>query len=375
MSRSRIVINVILVLFLAGFLWILGRAWLRSNPERLLSSAEQEFAEGDFASAKVHLMSFLHDVPDSSTGHELMSKVLLKEAAAEGRPDQTLLTNEDARDHLQMAARLAPDNVEVHDQLLEVFLDGGALEAAAEVAEILIKAEPENPEAQLALFRRSVVAGDFAGGEERLAALRTHPSRRFFLQAQLEVDHFKGPEHSQQLTAVLDAAVMQAENTTAEQLIQMSQTEQLAIPVVMQQAIAQAPDVETAQHRASVALGICEKIAGSDLSNAAELSRFAADIMRVLRRDHPLNQATPEQRQERRDLEKRADVFLQAGMNSGAADGGLRLESVLAARFEDRRTVVPTVLIAAYQQRFSQGMPGTVETTVLRGPSMSVTAQ
>ena len=144
-------------------------------------------------SAKVNLMNFLRDVPDSSVGHELMSKVLLKEAAAEGRPDDSLLTNDrssgsPAEGPLGWLRTTWP----LHQQLLEVFLDRGALEAAAEVAEIVIEAEPENPEALLALFRRSVAAGDFTGGEQRLAALREHPSRRVFQQAQFEIEPLQG---------------------------------------------------------------------------------------------------------------------------------------------------------------------------------------
>ncbi len=339
MSKTRLLIRVLLVVLLIGVCWIVYRAWSGGQLGRSWDKAQVAIAENDHESAKIFLQKLLSDFPDHDQGHQAMAELLLAEAKAADRP-HTYARVPEARRHLVRAADLRPEDVDLQKRLMTLFLDLGAVREAVKFANRVAKLEPDNVGALYATAWQAVNDKDADRAPSLMEQLTQQSSPDFFYRTQVltfrlhlpgDVDQ-NGPDAGRELRQeALAAAAQRAVSATGKELASLQSQEYVAMQQLIQTAIAEAEDVQHGHQAARTALEVCEKIAAADDSQAVDLAYAAGQIMTLLGDNHPLADNGAEGRTTRRQLSEQAERLWAAAIATGNATPRIYLWSASAA--------------------------------------------
>ena len=150
-TRTRRTIRVGLLLLLAGIVTYGGyRAWARSRPEMIWARAQEFLQGGDTVAAKAMLERLLAKDPAHAQGHLALAQLLLQ-AARQAQPTATYAKTAEADRHLKEAVRLAKSGPDTALPVMQECVAHGLWAQAAEMAELVLKLDPQNADALYAL--------------------------------------------------------------------------------------------------------------------------------------------------------------------------------------------------------------------------------
>jgi tetratricopeptide (TPR) repeat protein len=272
---------MILVLVLAGVLWVGYRVWTRGTPDYYRQRAEAAREAGDIEAASLYLRNLVGRFPDDAQGHLALAEVYLEQANAEreeGQPTLSFANHPKALFHLAEAAKRRPDDPALQKPLLEAYLKTGQLAAAARVADRLIEKEPEHADALFVLAWRAVGNDNLEKAEPLLARLaevdRPHALRGPVLQVQTTKAH----KDQQRLDAALEQLLEKAAQLSPQQVRQLSPYGLGKLPELLFLAVAAGEDRDTLQARADMATGALQTLHEAGSHAVCRLAREATRI-------------------------------------------------------------------------------------------------
>lgn len=325
MSVGRIVLRVVLVLMLVGVCTLGYLVYQRRGPEYSWQQAQAAIEQKDFETAKIHLQKLLDKDPKHAQGHLELSRVFLQEARAAKQPG-TYATNPAAMNHLNEAADLRPDDLEVQKELLNAYLQSRQLAKAAVVADRVIVVEPENPNALFALAWRAVDKKDVVRAEENFEKLRGAKSLRPFQTLALMVQHYNSTNQDK-MQEELDRSLDTAQQTDAEVIASLSSQEQEALSTLLKMAVHESEDAEQTKARASTALDVLTKLQSAESEDSDKYATTAAEISYLVRSKGPQADTSPMTA----ELSEKANTILAAATKDAQAEPLVFLQAALAA--------------------------------------------
>jgi len=287
MSKSRIAIRILLVLLLVGVCWIGYQVWARSQPGYHMKRAEGAIARQDFAEAEIHLKKILKEEPKNARANKAMADVLVAREKAKDE-NSSYATNAQALRHLALAAEQMPDDLELQKNLLSLYMRTRRYPAAATVAQRVVKAEPENPDALFALAWRATTGKKASTAEKRFQELSKVENKRPFQTLALKAQLHRDAGAKAKLQGVLQAALDLADKALTDdpKSAQLDQRERQSLGGLLVTAVGGAADAETARARMKQVISIGAKLAAADIEAKRQpdnAARPVAEAMTVLR--------------------------------------------------------------------------------------------
>lgn len=305
MSATRLIIRLFLVAILIGMGVVVFAAWRNSKPEYLLSRAQSALDDGDANSARLQLQNMVERFPENSEGHRLLAQAWLKEAAAEQKP-ATYFRHPQAFASLVKAAELAPENIELQKEVLEVFIRSAQPLKGIKFAENILKKNPDDVDAQFVKVVQGVGSRSSAVVAQ-LDKLQTQDKSRQFQLLLLELDYYNRVNKKDEQQQVLTKASNAVAAVTAEQINTMPRLESDAMTRLIRAAVSKAPDASTALLRTEQAVGTLTKFPLDEKAVLADVTQITTELMLGLQHAYPAAADTPEQKQARARLQQAAD--------------------------------------------------------------------
>ena len=328
MSKTRLLLRLLLVLILVGVGWVCYQTWRRTQPGYYLDQAQAARAAGDLEAAKIQLQNVLaHDSQDVAA-RVMLADVLLEQAEANGQPSM-LAAHPTALQAIEIAAKLEPSNADLQKRLLGAYLAQRDFLRAATAANVVIEAEPNNARALFALAWRDT-RNRSAKAEQWLSRLAGLPNPRAFQTLELACDYYEAKKESDKLQNALHTTCQLAARTAAEDFALLTEQDRRLVPALLTMAVSKAPDIATAQDRCGQALAVCQKLAEQPDADLADLATSATAIVAALAAHRPPaddQQATEQQNK----LVEQAESLRARAISAGKATLALYWQSAALA--------------------------------------------
>lgn len=303
MSKTRIVLRIVLVGMVIGLLVLGYVIWHKGSPEYYwdqaqdeLEAAEKAVEESDaegaayhYEAARMHLQNLVRLHPTHDEGLELLSRVLLREGRAKGRPP-TFFANPASVHFLAKAAELRPNDLDLQRRLLRAYLQlPGKMGKAAEVAKIVYADDPNDGNAHFALLWQAVETKNNARAEELFKKLEdpSFATRQPFQSFALKAKHYWDQDDEEKS----DQAMLEASNLaaamTAEQLDILTERDRRAMLTLLLAYQERAEEPAAALARAERVLEACRKLQDTNLVDTRAVATAGAQAVALFNMKFP----------------------------------------------------------------------------------------
>jgi tetratricopeptide (TPR) repeat protein len=317
MSATRLIIRLFLVAILIGMGVLVFAAWRNSKPEHLLSRAQSKLDAGDANGARLRLQNMIERFPDNADAHRLLAQAWLKEAEAEQKP-ATYFRHPQAFASLIKAAELAPDNIELQKEVLDVYLRSAQPLKGVKFADNILKKNPDDLDAQFVKAVQGVNSRS-SSVVALLHKLQTADKARQFQLLLLELDYYNRVNRKDEKQQVLTKACDAVAAVTSEQINTMTRLESDAMTRLIRAAVGSAPDANTALQRTEQAVGTLTKFPLEEKAVLADVAQITTELMLGLQHAFPAAADTPEQKQIRTRLQQQADELRNKTLTANVA--------------------------------------------------------
>ena len=267
MSKSRVLLRIILIGLIIGLLAVGGSIYFRGRPDYYWSRTKKAINAKDYSTARLHLTNLVRKHPKHAQGYERLSEVILEEARRTiGRP--TSCAQPQAMIALVKAAELRPNDLALQRRTLGALIQARQLGKATSIAEAVHKAEPKNGDALFVLAWQAVEKRDQAKAEKYLSALlndtevaSSHVFQTFFLQASL----YETLEDKERANASLESASSFAAQLKPDDLRLLTRRDREAMLALLLMYQARAEEVSDGLRRSKSVIDACERLQTAQL--------------------------------------------------------------------------------------------------------------
>ncbi|MCA9267120.1 MAG: hypothetical protein KDA41_01550, partial [Planctomycetales bacterium] len=314
MSKSRILLRIILTGMILGLGYIGYHLWSSSRPDYYWSRAQQAIEAEDFESAEMFLTKLVVKHAQHDRGWEALSQTILRRARKEGRPP-TYAANRDAVSSLAMAAKLRPSDMDLQRRALYAYLELGQYGHAAEVAEIVYKAEPTNGDANFALTWQAVTKKQHAKAEKFFEAFPNIVSRHIFSTLTLRSMHYDELKDRDAYDETLRRAAGMAADVTSEQLALLDYRDRQAMLRLLMKRQVDTNDPIESLRRSKAVIDATRKLAEGKLLEPPLLAYTAAESIAHFYHKFPATKLESAHRIMRDELAAQAEELGRAAMD------------------------------------------------------------
>ena len=329
MTKSRIVLRVVLMLMFVPILWVGYRGYVAGNPAHLRKQAEAALAAGDLQTARLCLQKLLQASPQDAAAHATLAEIGLADSKAAGQP-ATYAAHPEALAHLEEAARLDPGNTAWQERLLAAYLEAGHVSKAAEVAEGQGGTPLKTADALYALLWRSVEQRNVRKAEETFYAFADLPSDKAFQGMALIAKAYRDAGQPDQMQGILSRLARLASVLDERQLGHVTGQDRAVMLQELCSGVEQAADPAAAVARMEALAHACERLAAGELESPAKLGEIVSEAMIRLESRFPQPGDAAAQAA-RRKLQERVSRLTAASLASGQATPVTVYQSAVSA--------------------------------------------
>lgn len=292
MSKTRVIVRVLLLVAIIGVGWLGYQTYARTQPDFYWNKAERAIEAEQWETAQIQLKNLLGRFPEHGPALRKMADVEVALAnasraeAAEGdeapRRDLTVAEVPSALAFLAAAAKQQPDDLELQKTTLNAFVRRGQYDSASAPAKVVLESDPKNATALFVLARTAVAAGNDKSAVEYLERLRNTQSSRVFQAFAMEAELHQQNEEPEKVTAIVREARKIAKALTAEQLGLLTRRDRETMANLMLMGVVTAPNSASAVVAAEDGLAVMEKLQKATLLNESELGLASARLALAL---------------------------------------------------------------------------------------------
>lgn len=323
MSKSRLILRIILGAMLIGVVFIGYYQWRKSRPDFYYSRAEAAIEKEDYESARINLVKLLQRHPDNADGHALLSRVILSEARANrwptGYAGQPL-----AAVHLERAVELRPGDDDLRRRLLRAYLQLRFYNKAAVLAEDIFRKDPTNGDAHFALTWRAVNSKDAEQAEQLFAAAPGVISQNVFQEFALKILLYTDLQDHANLRLTYVDAAHTAARLTPDELRALTRRDREVMLQVLLLFQANAKDTPSSLGISRVIVDVCEKMERANMLPADLIGTYSAQSQAMLDETLGGTALTEYQREIREQMtDQSGRLALNAVKGAGAASSAV----------------------------------------------------
>ena len=313
MSKSRILLRIILVLMVIGLLVLGVYIWRRGTPDYYWSKAQTAMEAEKYEDARIQLANLVRSHPTHADGLEMLSRVILLEGQSKGRP-ATFPANPAAADFLARAAELRPGDADLQQRALRAYLSLRQFGKAADFAENVYKSNPQNGDAHFALLWRAVETKNAAKVAKLSEDFKKIQSRHVFQNLALLAKYHWDKDDKQKSDELLAQAASTAAQLTPEQLGLLERRDREAMLALLLGYQDRADKPEVALRRARFVLDGCNKLNDGNLIDKRIVANAAAQSIALFNMKYPPIQLAKGLTAIQAELAKEAEVLGTAAL-------------------------------------------------------------
>ena len=319
MSTSRVILVVILIITIISAVVIGSRLIHKQFPSYWMNAAEKEIAAENYEDARFNLRRLLAKDPTNVDAMLLLDEVIRKGNEKAGGSDR-YSANPAAVKVLARAAELRPDDLELQQRTLRAYLAIGEIGKAVPIAAEVVKGEPTDPDAHIALTWHAVEKKDVAQARKLFKQFEANEisTPRLFHTLALQHKFYVESENDEAADRVLANAAWKAQNVSDEDLGRLLATDRIYMLELLMRYQNRAEHAQESLDRGRIVIETAKRLNRLDLADKTVLANAAANSIALFNLKFPALNLEPTHRVLRDQLSLDAEELGTAGLANAA---------------------------------------------------------